>query len=196
METQFYIARGQATQGPFSITDIQTYLAYGSIAEMDLVLRDGTEEWVPVSSLPELSSTHPTTGKNGTKKNAIRRRTARYRDYHRVPVDHRSGTTLRRLCIGFLFWPPTLWKGSAAIFTNYIYRPAKDEAGYLRIWPRWVEAFVSILVVINIIVWVVGCLWLTHHAAPIARDISDVVRDGMKELEAWLNTSESLNTRP
>ncbi len=188
MESQFYISRGQATQGPFSLTDLQTYLAYGSIAEMDLVLRDGSEEWVPVASLPELNAADPTKSGKTTKRNIrVQRRTARYRDYGKVPRDNKAGITLRRLLVGFLFWPPTLWKGSATVFTNYIYRKAKDDGGYLKIWPRWVEPIVSVLIVVNIIAWVVGILWITHHATPMARELSDVVREGMKEFEAWLN---------
>lgn len=187
MEPHFYIARGQATQGPLSLADLESYLAYGSIADMDLVKREGSEEWVPISSLPEIQETHDAKGKNGSRTRKPRRRTARYRDYQRVPLDQRAGTALRRIFFGFLFWPPALWKGGATIFADYIYRKAKDESGYLRIWPRWVEAFVSILIVVNLVAWAAGGMWITHHAAPVAREVGAVVRDGMREFEGWLN---------
>ncbi len=190
MDSSFYISRGKGTQGPFTLGELQTYLAYGSIAEMDLVLRDGTEEWIPVSSLPELVEAEPATssGRKGTKKALPRRRIARYREYSRVPVPLRSGTVIRQLIFGMLFWPPTLWKAGSSIFSSYIYRHAKDDAGYLRIWPRSVEPVVSVMIVINILVWLGAAIWITQSAGPVLSEVFAVLREGLHEFESWLST--------
>lgn len=190
MDSQFYISRGKGTQGPFTLGEIQTYLAYGSIAEMDLVLREGSDNWVPVSALPELREADAITssGRKDLKKVMPKRRIARYRDYERVPVPLRTGTVIHQLLFGVLFWPPTLWKAGSAIFTTYIYRKSKDDAGYLKIWPRWVEPVVSVMIVINILVWLGAAIWLAQSATPVVREVMSTMQDGFRELKSWITT--------
>ncbi|MBB5035232.1 GYF domain-containing protein [Prosthecobacter vanneervenii] len=152
MHAAYYIAKGQKTLGPCSKDDLRNFLAYGSIRDSDLVKREDEEQWRPVSSLMELQLEGQVVA-DGLTVLPTRRRVARYRDYHRVPYNQRGGTVLRRLIMGFLFFPPMLWMAAVALYTDHIFRQKKDENGYLIVWGRWVEVLATVLIILNAILW-------------------------------------------
>ncbi|MEZ5387993.1 MAG: DUF4339 domain-containing protein, partial [Prosthecobacter sp.] len=155
MHALYYIAKGQKTLGPCSKDDLRNFLAYGSIRESDLVRLDSEEQWHPVSSLLGLAATGEVIADGLTVKPS-RRRVARYRDYDRVPYNQRGGAVLRRMFFGFLFLPPLLWWAAVSIYSDHIFRRTKDENGYLRVWGRWVEVLVTVMVIINALAWWAG----------------------------------------
>ncbi|MDB6007688.1 MAG: hypothetical protein JWR15_4675 [Prosthecobacter sp.] len=152
MHATYYIAKGQKTLGPCSKDDLRNFLAYGSIRDSDLVKRADEEQWHPVSSLLELHAEGQVVA-DGLTVLPSRRRVARYRDYNRVPYNQRGGTILRRMIMGFLFFPPTLWWAAVALYSDHIFRQKKDENGYLIVWGRWVEALVTVMIIANAVAW-------------------------------------------
>lgn len=161
----YYIAKGQKTLGPCSKDDLRNFLAYGSIRDSDLVKRADDEQWRPVSSLLELHATGEIIADGLTCK-PTRRRIARYRDYDRVPNNQRSGVVLRRMLTGFLLLPPLLWMAAVSIYSDHIFRRTKDENGYLRIWGRWVEVLVTVLLIVNTLAWWVGITYAATILVP------------------------------
>lgn len=152
MHAAYYIAKGQKTLGPCSKDDLRNFLAYGSIRDSDLVKREDEEQWRPVSSLMELQLEGQVVA-DGLTVLPTRRRVARYRDYDRVPFNQRGGTVLRRLVMGFFFFPPMLWMAAVALYTDHIFRHKKDENGYLIVWGRWVEVLATVLIILNAVMW-------------------------------------------
>jgi hypothetical protein len=151
----YYIAKGQKTLGPCTLDDLRNFLAYGSIQQGDLVMRDGEQQWRPVASLLEIAAEPETAVKEraGGLSLLPRRRTVRYRDYERVPFDQRGGVVLGWMISGFLVFPPMLWRAAVSIYSHPIFGSKADENGYLNIWPRWPEVAVTLMIVINGIAW-------------------------------------------
>jgi|GEM_PF-1522760 len=180
----YYIAKGQKTVGPCSLDDLRSYIAYGSVRDNDLVRREGAADWTPLRYLHELK---PQEGETITAQDiTTRRRIARYRDYDKVPVGRRAGVVFGRLFWGFMIFPPLLWRGAVAVFQDRIYRTKKDAHGYLIPWPRWVEVLVSVLIVLNALLWWVGLWWITNQSAPLAKELSAMVTTAITELQDWL----------
>lgn len=171
----YYISKGRKTVGPCTLDDLLSYVAYGSVQPDDLVRRDGDSDWSPLGELEELRALDDGTG---TKRQDItkRRRVVRYREYERVPETFRSGVVLRRLIVGFLIYPPSLWKGAGAIFHDRIYGPRKDEGGFLLHWPQWVSSVAAALLVINTLAWCVALGWIFLEFEAVARFVMDLVR--------------------
>lgn len=181
MSANYYIAKGQKTLGPCSLDDLRNFLAYGSIQKGDLVMRDGEEQWRPVATLMEIAADGSSAeGEEVLPNAAIRRRTIRYRDYDRVPIDQRAGSVLKWGILGFLFFPPLLWRAAVSIYSHRIFRSATNEDGYLKIWPRRADVPVTLLIMINAIVWWVAVTWVTNLSGPVVRDFLDALRAGMK----------------
>ena len=118
---------------------------------------------------------------------AGRRRTARYRDYERVPEEQRGGRVLAKMIWGFLCFPPLLWKAAIAIYQGRISRKDKDENGYLLTWSRRPEITVSVMLVINFLAWWWGILWVCDHGTPIARELVALTKTGLSDLQDWLS---------
>lgn len=171
MNALYYIAKGQKTLGPCSKDDLRNFLAYGSIRDSDLVRLDTEEQWRPVSSLLELAATGEVIADGLTVK-PVRRRVARYRDYNRVPYDQRAGTVLRRMFFGFLLLPPLLWWAAVSIYSDHIFSRKKDENGYLRVWGRWVEVLVTVMVIVNALAWWVGITYASWILGPGLAELS------------------------
>ena len=179
----YYIAKGQKTLGPCTLDDLRNFLAYGSIAHGDLVMRDGEQQWRPVASLMEIAVADESAApsERGGLSFLPRRRTVRYRDYDRVPKDQRSGVVLGWLVFGFLIFPPLLWRGAVSIYSHSIFSSKADDNGYLGVWPRWPEVAVTLMIVLN------GFLWwalLAHGyewAAPWMREFMDASK-GVREM--------------
>lgn len=171
----YYITKGRKTVGPCTLDDLLSYVAYGSVQPEDLVRRDGDSEWSPLSQLEELRSLDDP---SGTRRQDItqRRRVVRYREYERVPEMFRSGVVLRRLILGFLFYPPSLWHGAGAIFHDRIYSREKDAGGFLLHWPRWVSSLAAAMLVINTLAWCVALGWIILEFETVARFVVDLVR--------------------
>lgn len=184
LEAIYYISKGKKTVGPCTLDDLYSYIAYGSVGDSDLVRREGANAWTPLRSLEEL---HLDPADAATARDITRRRrTARYRDYGKVPVNNRAGVILGRLIWGFLIFPPLLWKAAIAVFQDRIYSAKKDAKGYLLYWPRWVEPVVSVLLVINALVWA-ALVWLAwKEAFPITREMAKLFATGITDLQDWL----------
>ena len=182
----YYIAKGQKTLGPCTLDDLRNFLAYGSISQGDLVMRDGEQQWHPVASLQEIAA--PEDAPEARERSAAgllpRRRTVRYREYERVPLDQRAGKVLAWLTLGFLIFPPLLWRAAHAIFSTRIFRRRTDENGYLICWPRWVEVLTTVLIVINGIAWLslIAIAW--SHARPLVRDMMGAFGEGLNSVKA------------
>ncbi len=184
LDALYYISKGQKTVGPCSLDDLYGYIAYGSVRDSDLVRREGSTEWTPLRQLDELQidPADPATVRDIT----TRRRTARLRDYVKVPKDRRAGVVLARLIWGSLIFPPLLWKGAKAVFQDRIYSARTDAKGYLLYWPRWVEAVVMALLVVNSIAWLCLLGWIWREATPLGQEISGLLRTGIHDLQDWL----------
>lgn len=182
----YYIAKGQKTLGPCTLDDLRNFLAYGSISHGDLVMRDGEQQWHPVASLQEMAAAEdvPEARERSASGLLPRRRTVRYRDYERVPMDQRGGKVLMWLVLGFLIFPPLLWRAAHAVFSARVFRRQTDENGYLVCWPRWIEVLTTILIVINGIAWLslIAIAWT--QASPLVRDMMDAFGEGLNSVKA------------
>lgn len=49
-----YVYKNDEQQGPFTVSDIQTYLSNGTYLQEDLAWYDGLEDWQPISSIDAL----------------------------------------------------------------------------------------------------------------------------------------------
>jgi len=182
LEANYYISKGQKVVGPCSLDDLFSYLAYGSMRDSDLVRREGSTEWTPLRSLEEFQSTDPATARDIT----TRRRTARYRDYTKVPENRRGSVILMRLIVGFFLFPPLLWKGAICVFQDRIYSGKTDAKGYLLCWPRWIEPVVSGMLVLNGLLCASLVWWVWKEATPIARELAAFFSTGITDLQDWL----------
>lgn len=179
MAPAYYIAKGQKTLGPCTLDDLRQFLAYGSIQNGDLVMRDGEQQWRPVATLLEIAGS---TLQATEEKPSIlpRRRTVRYRDYARVPPQQQSGKVVMWMVTGFLLFPPLLWRAAHAIYSERIFSRQVDENGYLTHWPRWPEVFVTALIVMNGLLWLSLAATAWNQAGPMIREFIHAFRDGMK----------------
>lgn len=164
--------------------DLHGYIAYGSVHDSDLVRREGAVEWTPLGQLEELQMdpAKPLTRGDIT----TRRRTARFRNYDKVPKNHRSGVVLSRMFWGFLIFPPLLWKAATAVFQDRIYSAKTDSKGYLLYWPRWTEAVVTALLAVSSALWVILIWALSREALPLTQEISRLLSTGINDLQDWL----------
>lgn len=188
MNASYYIAKGQKTLGPCTLDDLRNFLAYGSIQKGDLVMRDGEQQWQPVASVIEIGGEAGSAEQAGASQQGnagLRRRTVRYRDYERVPRDQRAGQMVKWMVLGFLFFPPLLWRAAVSIYSQSIFSRRTNEDGYLLFWPRWVEVLVTILIMVNAIVWWALVMFVVDAGRPFFRDFVDAMRafsSGMKDL--------------
>ncbi|MGV3660232.1 MAG: DUF4339 domain-containing protein [Prosthecobacter sp.] len=185
MHALYYIAKGQKTLGPCSKDDLRNFLAYGSIRDSDLVKRDDEEQWRPVSSLLELHVAGQILADGLTVK-PVRRRVARYRDYNRVPYDQRGGVVLRRMIFGFLFLPPLLWWAAVSLYSDHIFRRKKDENGYLKIWGRWVEVLITIMIIVNALAWWMGISYASWIIGPGIRELSNTAGEAVEVIKGLM----------
>lgn len=176
MHALYYIAKGQKTLGPCSKNDLRNFLAYGSIKESDLVKSEDDEQWRPVSSLMELHAIGQFAA-DGLTVQPSRRRAARYRDYDRVPYSQRGEVVLRRMIVGFLLFPPLLWRAAVSLYSDHIFHRNKDENGYLDIWSRWAEVLVTLMIIINAFAWWIG---INYTSSSIGPGIYELMSDLMK----------------
>lgn len=182
----YYIAKGQKTLGPCTLDDLRSFLAYGSISQGDLVMRDGEQQWHPVASLQEMAAAEDALEARQRSATGLlpRRRTVRYRDYERVPLEQRAGKVLTWLVLGFLIFPPMLWRAAHAVFSERVFRRRTDENGYLTCWPRWVEALTTVLIVINGIAWLSLIAMAWSQAGPLVRDMMGAFGEGLNSVNA------------
>lgn len=190
LEALYYISKNQKVVGPCTLDDLYSYIAYGSVADSDLVRRDGTTEWTPLNQLEELQldQDNPVTSRDIATSRSIvtRRRVARYRQYDRVPPNLRADVVIKRLLSGF-FFPPHLWKAAAAVFQDRVYSWKTDSKGFLTYWPRWVELLMALLLVANSLLWVFFIGWIWDAAAPLMYKIAAILSTGINDLQDWLS---------
>jgi len=186
VHASYYIAKGQKTLGPCSKDDLRNFLAYGSIRDSDLVRLESEQQWRPVSSLLELASSGEVIADGLTVK-PTRRRVARYRNYDRVPYNQRGGVVLRRMFFGFLFMPPLLWWAAVLIYSDHIFRRKKDENGYLLVWSRWVEIWVTLLIIVNALAWWAAITYASLILGPSLAEIYDGLGEAAKTMKGMLS---------
>lgn len=56
---RWYYALNGETQGPVPLTTLQQYVSSRTVGEGDMVLREGTENWLPARAVPELAMVLP-----------------------------------------------------------------------------------------------------------------------------------------
>lgn len=56
---RWYYALHGETQGPVPLTTLQQYVSSRTVGEGDMVLREGTENWLPARAVPELAMVIP-----------------------------------------------------------------------------------------------------------------------------------------
>jgi hypothetical protein len=187
VDASYYIAKGQKTLGPCTLDDLRNFLAYGSIQKGDLVMREGDPQWRPVASVMEIAaSASSAAGEEALPNSTLRRRTVRYRDYERVPADQRAGWVLKWAVLGFLFFPPLLWRAAVSVYSHRIFRAEADADGYLKRWPRRMDVPLTLLIMVNGILWCFAVTWVTHHTGPVAREFFDALRAGLRSVREIL----------
>ncbi|HCN77416.1 MAG TPA: hypothetical protein DIT13_09520 [Verrucomicrobiales bacterium] len=184
VSASYHISRGEKQLGPCSLDDLRTMLAYGSVKKTDMVRRGDAGDWLPLDRLEELQQEESEDSADPRQ----RRRTVRYREYHKVPQDSRAGVVLKRLALGFIFFPPMLWRGAVTVFQSRVVTRRTNENGYLEVWPRWVEGAVSAMIVVNALGWWVMLSWAGREAAPMVRAIAGTMSVGFDVLREWLGS--------
>ena len=201
--TSFFIARSGKAHGPLSWTEIDSYLAYGSLKPQDLVCTADSPNWLPVTEWKKAIEGDPeseekaeprspwlawwhrllTSSKAGSKATprALRRRTVRFREWNHVPEDQRSTGILLGIVLGFLFFPPRFWSACSRVFSNHVFRPVADEAGYLKIWPKWMETVCTVLLLVNAAYWLFVIYQFNEHVMPFLRQALDLMIQGAKD---------------
>jgi GYF domain 2 len=182
--SQYFLTKSGKTVGPCTLDDLRSYLAYGSVRDSDLTMRAGEEVWMPLRQLEELQLDQ---GTDSLQEITRRRRVVRYREYEKVPLKQRSGWILQEILLGFFFFPPKLWRASASVLQERIYRRGADQEGFLKYWPRWVETLVQILLIVNAIVWVVAVAYVATHALPIVRELVGLMKTGISDLQTFMS---------
>jgi hypothetical protein len=155
----FHISKGGIKTGPCRLEDLRDYLAYGSLRETDLVMREGDGQWIAVGLVPELRE---------MAAGGDIRRVMRYQQIEDVPPPLRSRSVVSRLVLGFLI-PPLLWMTAATVFSSPVYTEQKDASGFLTLWPASRKRVVAALIVINLIVWGGAIFWLVRSG--VLRDV-------------------------
>ena len=186
MHAAYYNAKGQNTLGPCSKDDLRNFLAYGSIRDSDLVKREDEEQWRPVSTLLELHAEGMIVA-DGLTVLPTRRRVARYRDYTRVPYNQRGGAVLRRMVLGFFFFPPLLWLAAVALYSDHIFRQKKDENGYLLVWGRWVEVLVTLMIIVNALAWWIAIAYACRLLGPGIAELMKGMGEASDVVKGMLN---------
>jgi len=183
--TQYFLSKGGKTVGPCTLDDLRSYLAYGSVADRDLVRRQDEEDWRELRQLEELQLDQ---GMDFVQDITRKRRVARYRDYEKVPLPKRAGWVLKEMAVGFFFFPRRLWRAAASVLQERIYRRAADEAGFLKCWPRWVEYLVQFMLIVNAAVWLLLLWIITSNSMPIVREVVKLMKTGIADLQTWMGS--------
>lgn len=172
--------------GPCSKDDLRNFLAYGSIKDSDLVKHEHDEQWRPLSTLLELHAEGQISA-DGLTARPTRRRVARYRDYNRVPYNQRGGAVLRRMIMGFLFVPPLLWLAAVSLYSDHIFRQKKDENGYLKVWGRWVEVLVTIMIIVNAFAWWMAITYASWILGPGLQELLKGMGEAVDVIKSMFN---------
>lgn len=182
--SQYFLTKSGKTVGPCTLDDLRSYLAYGSVRDSDLTMRAGEEVWMPLRQLEELQLDQSA---DSLQEITRRRRVVRYREYEKVPVKQRSGWVLQEMLLGFFFFPPKLWRVSATVFQERIFRRSVDQEGFLTYWPKWVETVMQILLIVNAAVWLLLLWLLTSNAMPIVRELVGLMKTGISDLQTFMS---------
>lgn len=181
--SQYFLTKSGKTVGPCTLDDLRSYLAYGSVRDSDLTMRAGEQVWMPLRQLEELQLDQ---GTESLQEITRRRRVVRYREYEKVPLKQRGGWVLQEMILGFLFFPPKLWRASASVFQERIFRRSADQEGFLRHWPNSVETVVQIMLIVNAAVWLLMLWLLTSNAMPIVRELVGLMKTGIADLQSFM----------
>lgn len=186
MASDYYISKGKSQLGPCSLDDLRTLLAYGSVNHSDLVRRGEEGPWLTLDSLGEMSDFFKGADASETTS---RRRTVRYRDFEKTPQESRAPVVLKRLILGFLFFPPLLWRAAVTVYQSRVITRRRNESGYLEHWPRWVEGAVSAMIVVNALLWWMLLSWAGHEVEPMVRIIASTFGSGIEAIQEWLGNA-------
>lgn len=181
--SQYFLTKSGKTVGPCTLDDLRSYLAYGSVRDSDLTMRAGEQVWMPLRQLEELQLDQ---GTEALQEITRRRRIVRYREYEKVPLKQQGGWVIQEMLLGFLFFPPKLWRASATAFQERIFRRAADQEGFLKSWPRWVETVVQLMLIVNAVAWVLMLGLLTSNAMPIVRELVGLLKTGVTDLQTFM----------
>lgn len=178
--SQYFLSKGGKTVGPCTLDDLRSYLAYGSVKVSDLVMRDGDTQWQQLVELGELRLNE---GADFVQDITRRQRVVRYREYDKVPLPKRGGWVLKEMLLGFFFFPPKLWRASASVLQGRVYRSTANAEGFLKHWPRWVDWFVQLMLVVNAALWILMLWFVTSRAMPLVREMVDLAKTGAADLK-------------
>ena len=54
--SNWYLARGGATHGPYPEETLRSYIASGNVGATDQLCQEGTSNWVPAQSVPQFGA--------------------------------------------------------------------------------------------------------------------------------------------
>jgi hypothetical protein len=183
---EYYISRAEKIHGPTGESEMRTWLAYGSLKPDDLVRRAHEQEWLPLKRFPEFNSTQPVAAEPPSRW-APRAGTwrpnagVRHYDINHVPDEQCSGVVIWRLLSGFVCRPLTLWRTAGTVCRLNVYVRAKDERGFLRTWPRWMRAPVTVLVVAHALLWTGIACWTMPQVTSLAGIVVEHTREAWHE---------------
>lgn len=180
---EYHISKGKNQLGPCSLHDLRTLLAYGSVRSTDMVRRGNDGAWQALETLEELREFFTDAE---LAESVTRRRTVRYREYEKTPEDSRESVVLKRLIVGFLLFPPLLWRAAVTVYQSRVITPRRNEGGYLEYWPRWTEGVVSALIVVNALLWWALLSWVGHEAQPLVSQLASMLSSSFEMVQAWL----------
>lgn len=204
-DTTYYLSRAGRTHGPLTASELEAFMAYGSVKPDDLLRTEESSDWITVGQW-QLSIQQPeepdvedsvelpawkrwlarlTQSKAQRQQpRAPRRRTVRFREWKYVPEEQRSTLVISDLLLGFVFFPPRLWSACSRVFSHHIFRKAVDDAGYLKIWPRWMESVCTTLLFANAVYWIVLVVEFRTHALPFLKEAMGLISEGVRD---WSN---------
>jgi hypothetical protein len=202
-DTSYFLSRAGLTRGPLTASELEAYVAYGSVKPDDLLCTSDAPEWITVREwkqalesrevvAEEVEAELPTwklwlhriavkLQPKSLPQHTPRRRAVRFREWKYVPDDQRSTLLIRDLIVGFIFFPPRLWSACSRVFSRHIFRHSTDEAGYLKIWPSAMESVCTVLVFLNAIYWLVLVVEFQTHALPFLKDAAGLVEQGIRD---------------
>jgi hypothetical protein len=168
------------------LNEVNQFIAYGSITLKDMARRQGESEWRTVEA--QLQTVIDEQSKHPTEVGAFgllpRRQARSFDDYGTVPHHQRAGTIIVWIILGCTIYPPCLWKASLSVISNRIFSRQHDEKGQLRPWPRSIETWMILLLLMHVMLLfkLVGAFFVWVY--PAAEDITKAFSEGMRSARA------------
>ncbi|PTX99852.1 hypothetical protein DB346_18760 [Verrucomicrobia bacterium LW23] len=91
MAAKYYISTdGNSVEGPYAAAAVATLLRQGKIVSDTMVCPDGTEDWAPLNSVPELSSLKEIAGQLGANATTVTDKRSLFASADRQLADQRT----------------------------------------------------------------------------------------------------------